>query len=188
MPCSRAAAGSLVPTWRLCLTGARHYGSSAWGLSPSLQMRPRVEVGCQNRRPFIFQCVFFILGPRHIEPWITSYKCQILRAFVFENPNTRQHFFLILHDLYSAVLLQIVQNIFQFHYIVDKYPFSEFKKSTEPNTPDENDHLYSDWVIYGCIVLIRDSKYIIPFKPGFGVFCTKSVNEYERAKQGTPCL
>ena len=31
-------------------------------------MRPRDGVGCQNRRPFIFQCVFYILGRRHIEP------------------------------------------------------------------------------------------------------------------------
>ena len=50
-------------------TGACHYGSSAWGLSPSLKMRPRDGVGGQNRRPFIFQCVFYILGRRHIEPW-----------------------------------------------------------------------------------------------------------------------
>ena len=32
-------------------------------------MRPRDGVGCQNRRPFVFQCVFYILGRRHIEPW-----------------------------------------------------------------------------------------------------------------------
>ena len=32
VPCSVRAAGSWVPTWR----GGRHYGSSAWGISPSL--------------------------------------------------------------------------------------------------------------------------------------------------------
>ena len=48
---------------------SRHYGSSAWGLSPGLIMRPRDGVGSQNRRPFIFQRVFYILGRRHIEPW-----------------------------------------------------------------------------------------------------------------------
>ena len=31
-------------------------------------MRPWDGAGCQNRRPFIFQCVFYILGRRYIEP------------------------------------------------------------------------------------------------------------------------
>ena len=33
VPCFRPAA-----TWRLCLTGGHHYGSSVWGLSPSFTM------------------------------------------------------------------------------------------------------------------------------------------------------
>ena len=37
-------------------------------------MRPGDGVGCQNRRPFIFQCVFYILGRRHIEPCLILHK------------------------------------------------------------------------------------------------------------------
>ena len=45
----------------------------------SLKMRPRDIVGCQNRRPFIFQCVFYILGRRHIEPcWLTQGSLLVL--------------------------------------------------------------------------------------------------------------
>ena len=74
-------------------------------------MRPRDGVGCQNRRPFIFQCVFYILGQRHIEPCFkiqTFYKGPHIQAILgtcyswesfwifFANPCSSLIFFLTL--------------------------------------------------------------------------------------------